>query len=73
MRGSLIHDALYQLIRLGELPKELRIEADKVLKRACLADGMSRFRAWYVYKSVRMFGGGAIKPRKESFYEEIVL
>ena len=73
LRGSLIHDALYQLIRLGMLPKELRIEADKVLKRACLADGMNRFRAWYVYKSVRMFGGGAVKPRKESFYEEIVL
>ena len=63
MRGSLIHDALYQLIREGELPKELRIDADKVLKRACLADGMWRFRAWYVYKSVRLFGWIAIRPK----------
>ena len=73
MRGSLVHDALYQLIREGELPKELRVDADKVLRRACLADGMSRFRAWYVYKAVRMFAGRSIKPRTEVFNEEIVL
>jgi len=73
MRGSLIHDALYQLIREGELPKELRIDADKVLKRACLADGMWKFRAWYAYKSVRLFGWIMIRPKKESANEEIVL
>ena len=57
MRGSLVHDALYQLIREGRLRKDDRKRADKLLRRICRQDGMSYFRAWYVYRSVRMFGG----------------
>lgn len=66
MRGSLVHDALYQLIRWGDLPEnDWREYADDVLRKICLEDGMSRFRAWYVYKSVRGFGGMAVqKPKK---------
>jgi len=64
MRGSLIHDALYQLIREGKLEPSERLYADRVLRRVCLEDGMSRFRAWYVYQAVRMFGGAAIDPRR---------
>lgn len=56
MRGSLVHDALYQLIRMGWLGKSYRIEADKVLKAICLEDGMPKWRAWYVYHSVRSVG-----------------
>ena len=56
-RGALIHDILYQLIRIGCLPKEFRIEADRELRRICIEDGMGRFRAWYVYFAVRKFGG----------------
>jgi hypothetical protein len=55
MRGSLVHDALYQLIRQGKLDIKWREQADKELKRICLEDGMSKIRAWYVYKSVRCF------------------
>lgn len=62
MRGSLVHDALYQLLRMGKLGTEQRLEADRELRDICLEDGMSRFRAWYVYKSVRMFGASAAKP-----------
>jgi hypothetical protein len=65
MRGSLIHDALYQLIRLGFIPPAFRKTADKILRDVCLKDGMSRIRAWWVYRGVRIGGYWAAKPRPE--------
>ena len=59
MRGSLVHDVLYQLMRMGTLDIKWRDQADKELKRICLEDGMSNIRAWYVYKCVRLFAGKA--------------
>ena len=56
LRGSLIHDVLYQAIRLRQLGLPLRRIADNELRRICLEDGMNKFRAWYVFKSVRAFG-----------------
>jgi hypothetical protein len=56
MRGSLLHDAIYRLIRVGALPWSVKEYADGVLYRSCIEDGMSRFRARYVYKAVREFG-----------------
>ena len=57
MRGSLVHDALYQLMRGKYLDyTKHRKYADELLKKICLADGMFKFRAWYVYKAVQMFG-----------------
>lgn len=65
MRGSLVHDALYQLMREGYLDrKRFRKQADILLRKICLLNGMNKFRAWYVYHSVRMFGGNSAKPRK---------
>jgi len=61
MRGSLVHDALYQLIRNGHLDKKWRKPADKIMKRICRADGMPWLRAQYAYWAVRVFGGSAIK------------
>ena len=63
MTGSLVHDALYQLMREEQLPSSKREDADKILRKICLEDGMSGFRAWYVYQSVRAFGAAAIKPK----------
>ena len=63
MRGALVHDALYQLIRLGLLPETERKKADDILRDICLEDGMTTVRAWYVWKAVRMFGGIANKER----------
>lgn len=55
MRGSLVHDALYQLIRQGYLSKIMwKIQADIELVKICKEDGMSRLRAWYVYRAVRL-------------------
>ena len=57
MRASLVHDALYQMIRLGVLDKSLREHADKLMRVHC-RDGMSkvrsqcrRFTRWHEDKS----------------------
>lgn len=66
MRGSLVHDALYQLMRLQALDyKKYRKRADEILREICLEDGMSTFRAWYVYQAVQVFGTTAAAPRSE--------
>lgn len=65
MRGSLIHDALYQLIRLEKLPLNIRHQADLILKDICKKDGMSSFRAYYVHLAVKWFGGGCAVPGSE--------
>ena len=67
MRASLVHDALYQLMREGWIDRSLRIEADRVLRDICIDNGMSRVRAGYVYQAVRWFAGGSVKPRIEKF------
>ena len=61
MRSSLVHDALYQVIREEKLPKSYRLRADNILKNICLEDGMSKIRVWWVYKGVRLGGSLAIK------------
>ncbi len=71
MFGSLIHDAMYQIIREREIGKSYRKEADKVLRKICIASGMSKFRAWYVYQAVRIFGRFTLKKRTESEIKEI--
>lgn len=66
MRGSLVHDALYQLIGEGLLPMSDRAKADNELRRICLEDGMSEARAWWVYQAVRIFGDtAAATPEKD--------
>jgi hypothetical protein len=61
MRGSLIHDGLYQLMREGALDQSCRLRADEILREVCLEDGMSHARAWWVFKGVRIGGAGAAK------------
>lgn len=62
MRGSLIHDALYQLIREGYLPQEYRNAADLLLKRLCIEDGMNKIKAWLIYQAVSKFANYAAQP-----------
>lgn len=62
MRGSLVHDALYQLIRDGLISAAFRIKADQMLRSICIDDGMNRIRAWYVYHAVRIFGTESASP-----------
>ena len=63
MRGSLVHDALYQLLREMHLPKHYRANADQILHIICIEDGMNRLRAWYVYKGVEKGAGFAADPK----------
>lgn len=62
MQGSLVHDALYQLIREQYLDFTYRKYADELLKEMCLDDSMSSIRAFFVYWGVRIFGASAAKP-----------
>lgn len=65
MRGSLVHDALYQLMREGFLDRGFRPAADEILRDSCIEDGMSRIRAWWVYQGVRLFGGPCAEAAAE--------
>ncbi|WP_157314695.1 hypothetical protein [Chitinibacter sp. GC72] len=57
MRASLLHDALYQLMREGHLDRQrFRRSADQLLLQACRADGMNVLLAYWVYACVRLFG-----------------
>ena len=72
MRGSLVHDALYQLMRLSALDYKVhRKRADEILREICLEDGMCSFRAWYVYRMVHLFAEKAASPREEPEVEII--
>lgn len=62
MRGGLIHDALYQLMRLGLLPVSCKEAADRELQKACVEDGMFKIRAWYYYQAVSKFGKESCQP-----------
>ena len=62
MRGSLVHDALYQLLRNEFLEPKWREKADDELRRICRDDGMSRLRAWWVHRGVRLGAGPAASP-----------
>lgn len=68
MRGALVHDALYRLMRFGLLDyKKHRKDADKLMRNICKADGMSGFRSWYTYRAVRLGGKSSAKRTGNEF------
>lgn len=62
MQGALVHDALYQLMREEVLPQSCRLRADELLRDICIEDGMSKFRAGYVFRTVRIICASFAKP-----------
>lgn len=63
MRGSLSHDAFYQLMRMGLLDRERwRAVADAELERICREDGMWGWRASAWHLAVRVFADPASDP-----------
>ena len=52
MRGSLVHDALYQMMREGLLSQNYYHLANEIFRIILLEDGMSRIRAWLYYRGV---------------------
>ena len=65
MRASLVHDALYQLMRMGALPESCRGPSDDELYNLCVEDGTWKTRAWAWWKGVRWGAGGAAKKGTE--------
>jgi hypothetical protein len=69
MRASLVHDALYQLMRedlVGNgdgVRKQFREDADKLLRRMVRKDGMSWPRWVWVYQGLRLFGNAAAEKK----------
>ncbi len=62
MRASLVHDAFYQLMRMGIVSQDQVVPVDKLFRKILLKDGMGSFRAWYWYKGLRLANGKAAKP-----------
>ena len=62
MRGSLVHDALYQLMREDKIDQDQRLRADEILREICIDAGMSKIRVWWVFKGVRIGGSKFTKP-----------
>ena len=54
MRGALVHDCLFQFMRMGLISPDRRKEADKEFKRLLIEDGMSKIRAQIWYIGVRL-------------------
>ena len=70
MRGSLVHDAIYQLMRQKKVSaEEWRKEADKDLRKMSRADGISWFRAFLMYRAVRRWGALAADPASRKVIE----
>ena len=68
MEGSLVHDALYQLIRAGLIPNADGIErhaADAELLHHNKAAGMSWYRRLWVNLGVRVFASFAASPKNK--------
>lgn len=61
VRGSLVHDALYQLIKEDSLPFSFRPVADKLLVQICKEDGMWAPRRAWVWLAVHTFGANALE------------
>jgi len=66
MRGSLVHDALYQLMRQNLLPHTCRPAADDMLFNLCVEDGMFRWRAWLWRKMVGEFADPASRHENDN-------
>ena len=65
MIGSLIHDVIYQLIRLGLIDPKYKEYGDGLLHDICVEDGMYDWRANYWRWAVLEFGVGSTKPSAE--------
>lgn len=62
MRGSLVHDMLYRLLRWKKVLWWVRDRSDVLLYEICMEDGMSKFRATYVRKAVHEGGIDSALP-----------
>ena len=69
MRGSLMHDACYQLMRMGLLDEEYRKHVDIAFKNMCIEDGMNWVRAELYFEGVHLFGQQYAEQQEDKVYE----
>lgn len=62
MRGSLVHDMLFQLLRMGLLDPVWFKPANEELRKVCIKAGMWKIRAGWVYNAVQKLGAFAADP-----------
>lgn len=66
IRSSMAHDALYQLMREGEVDREKwRDYADRLLQQISVADGANKTLAKMVYRLTRRLGKKYTMPQKD--------
>lgn len=66
LRASLVHDALYQLMRLRLLnAKRDKDRADKLFKKLCIMDGVSHPVAEAYYLGLKIGGEPATDPKNQ--------
>lgn len=56
IRGSLVHDALYEMMRLGLLPQSVFHKVNAEFRKILLEDGMYQWRANLWFSGVEKFG-----------------
>jgi len=69
MVAGLVHDALYQAMRLGLIPTSLRGIVDKLFLSLLTLYGMGRVRRWLYYKAVDKMAAAHVKDsRREEIH-----
>lgn len=66
IRPSLVHDALYQFIREGQLPMERREDADMVFYQLMRENQVNVIVAFTAYLAVRVFGNYCLRKGKKT-------
>ncbi len=62
IRASLVHDALYQLLRGEYIEEGYRDTADKIYRDICIEAGMFRIIAALDYRGLVLLGAAAADP-----------
>lgn len=63
LRASLVHDAIYQLMRRGKVSyKKYRDKADRLFMKMCKQDGLSSMMARIFYEVLKRFGLSSAHP-----------
>lgn len=68
MRGALVHDGGYRLIAHGQLSASYQEYFDWLYRWVNGAAGMSGFRSWYQFVTVRRFGGNHLQTNPIKVY-----
>jgi len=65
MRSSLVHDALYQLLRSCKLESHYRPVIDGIMRDILIMDGMPIWLAYIYWIGVRLFAARYARPQLE--------